>query len=169
MTIYLVGIPLLMIAAVIDASVLTYVSYLNGSPSLLVMLITSWALLNPLSDALPWAVIGGIFADLLAVTPLGTSSLAFCLATILIDSWFGLVGRRNIIFPPLAVLLTTIILQVITLGVLIVFGWSVPIFEAVLRWVLPTLVFNFLGVLVVFRIMGAVVGFFRPPAVNLGS
>ncbi len=169
MTIYVVGFPVLMLAAVIDASVLSYVSYLNGHPSLLLMIVTSWALLNNFSESLPWAVMGGIFADLLAVTPLGTTSLALCIATLLVGGIFGPVGRRNILFPPLAILLATVVVQVITLGVLIVSGWSVPILGAVLRWVLPTLVFNFLGVIVVFRVMGAVVAFFRPPNVTLDA
>ncbi|HLA45125.1 MAG TPA: rod shape-determining protein MreD, partial [Aggregatilineales bacterium] len=82
MYIYYIGFPLLLLAAIIDASVLVQIRYLNGQPALLLMLVISWALLNDLPESLPWAVMGGIFADLLSVSLLGTSSLALVMAVV---------------------------------------------------------------------------------------
>lgn len=166
MIVYGLGLPILMLAAVIDASVMVQLRYMNGQPSLLLLIVTSWALLNELPDALPWALMGGIFADLLSVTPLGASSLALAVGVILVAVFLGRATRKNWVLPPIAVALTTVMYQGIIVVVLILFGWSVPLFGAGLRWVLPTLVFNLIGILVVFRVMGVVVEFFRPPVVR---
>jgi rod shape-determining protein MreD len=167
MHVYYIGFPVLLLAAVIDASVLVHLRYLNGQPSLLLMLVVSWALLNDVSDALPWAVMGGVLADLLSVTPTGTTSLAFSLVVLAVTSSFGRVSRRNVVFPPLAISMGTVIYQVVLIAVLILAGWEVPPGGAALRWLLPSLAYNFLGILVVFRIMGALVEFFRPPATQI--
>ncbi len=167
MTIYAVGIPLFMVAAVIDASVLSHLRYLNGQPSLVLILIVSWGLLNELSDALPWAFIGGLFVDLLSVTPTGTSSFAYVLAVTLLAFYVGQVGRRNLVIPPAAVILTTLLHQTVVLAVLILQGNSFPLFRAILTWTIPTLLFNGLLVLPVFRVMGRILDFLRPPKVGL--
>jgi rod shape-determining protein MreD len=166
MIVYGLGLPILMLAAVIDASVMVQLRYMNGQPSLLLLVVTSWALLNELPDALPWALIGGIFADLLSVTPLGASSLAMAVGVILVASFLGRATRKNWVLPPIAIVLTTVVYQGIIVMVLILFGWSVPLFGAGLRWVLPTLAFNLIGILFVFRAMGVVVEFFRPPTIR---
>lgn len=167
MYIYTMGFPVLMLAAVIDASVLVQVRYLNGQPSLLLMILVSWALLNELRDALPWAILGGIFADLLSVAPLGASSLGYVLVMLALASLFGRVGRRNLLFPPLAALLATVIYQSVILVMLILTGWTMPLPGVALRWMLPSLVFNLIGVVIVFRVMGSIVEFFRPPVAPL--
>lgn len=165
MVVYALGIPLLMVAAVIDASVLSHVRYLNGQPSLLLIIIVSWALLNAYPESMPWAVIGGIFADLLSVAPLGASSVGFVLVVWGVSSIFGRVGRRNLLFPPLAAVIATLIYSSVLAALLIVSGWSIPLGDAGLRWVLPSVAFNFLGIIFVFRIMGILVEFFRPPSI----
>jgi rod shape-determining protein MreD len=162
---YTLGFPLLMVAAAVDAGVMSQLRFLNGQPSLMLILIVSWALLNDLPDAMPWAIIGGIFADVLSVTPIGASSLAFVLVTLAVSNIFGRVSRRNIILPPLAILIGTILYHGIIWLILLGVGYSVPPLGTALRWTLPTLVFNFVGIIPLFRLFGAIVEFFRPPTV----
>lgn len=164
---YTVGLPLLTLAAVIDASVLSYARFENGQPSLLILVLVAWGLLNDLEDAIPWAIIGGIVADLLSVAPLGASSLGFVLMVSVNQFAFGRITRRNLLIPPLAAVLGTLVYQAVMMGILIVFGWSVPIVQAIPQWIIPSMVFNFLLVLFVFRTMGRIVEFFRPPQQNI--
>ena len=163
MYVYYFGLPILTLAAVIDAGVMVQLRYLNGQPSLLLILVISWGLLNELRDALPWAVMGGAIADLLSVAPTGSTSLGLVLALILIYGVFGKISRRNLIIPPIAVGVGTVITQLVVMLILILSGWGVPVTDAILRWILPSMLFNFVGVLFVFRLMGWIVEFFRPP------
>ncbi len=166
MSIYYLGLPLLIFVAVFDAGVMGQIRVLNGQPSLMVMVLVAWVLLNHLDDALPWAVMGGILVDLLSVAPLGASSLAFVLMMVAIHNLFGLVGRRNIIFPPLAAALGTVIYLGILWVLLLISGWSSPPIGAFLRWILPTAAFNFLGILFVFRPLGLILAALRPPTTS---
>ena len=168
MYIYYIGFPLLLLAAIIDASVLVQIRYLNGQPALLLMLVISWALLNDLPESLPWAVMGGIFADLLSVSLLGPSSLALVIAVVIVSAIFGQISRRNLVIPPLSIALATMVYQSVWLVlVILTTGRSIPIPGAVVNWMLPSVVFNFLGILIVFRIMGTLAEFFRAPAAAL--
>lgn len=166
MSLYAIGFPILILAAVIDASVLSHLRYANGQPSLLLMILASWVLLMNLNEALPWAIMGGIFADLLSVTPTGASSLGFVLMMLALKTNFGELGRRNWIVTPIAAIIGTVIYQAVVLFFLIFSGWGVSPLGAVVRWTLPTVVFNALGILVIFAVMGRLVEFFRPPRIS---
>lgn len=163
MGLYLIGIPLLMVAAALDASVMYQLRVLNGQPSLVLMIIVSWGLLNPPSEAMPWAFIGGVCADLLSIVPLGASSLAFGLVLLLNYNLFGRIGKNNLIFPLAAIILGTLIYQTLLIFILIVFGWSIPVLSALLRWLLPSMIYNLIFVLIIFRSMASIVEFLRPP------
>lgn len=167
MIIYAVGIPLLMFAAAIDASVFTQLRYLNGQPSLVLILIVGWTLLNELPEALAWAFLGGLFADVLSVTPIGTSSFAYVLAATILTTYLGQVGRRNFLVPIVAVIFTTLVHQVVVLAILLVQGNSFPLFQVVLTWTIPCIAFNVILVYPIFRVMGRILVFFRPPKVGL--
>ncbi|NJL95491.1 MAG: rod shape-determining protein MreD [Anaerolineae bacterium] len=167
MVVYVVGLLLLSVAAVLDASVLSFFRIANGQPSLVLLLVVAWGLLNDLADGLPWALIGGILADLVSVTPTGTSSLAFTLSLALFASVFGQVGRRNLLIPPLAVGIATALWHAVILLVLTVMGMGVPVDQAFITWTLPSLIFNAVAMLVVFRVMGGILALLAPPQVRL--
>jgi len=167
MVVYYVGFPLLMIAAVIDSSVLAQFRYFNGQPSLVLMLVIAWSLLNELGDALPWAIIGGIFVDIISLAPVGTTSLGYTLGVVAIHYLFGQMTQRNIFIPPTSAFIATLIHQAVLLIVLTFIGHRIPLRGAFVSWTLPTLLFNCLGILIVFPIMRRIINFFRPPRVTL--
>lgn len=168
MIVYAIGIPLMMIAAVVDASVFSQLRYLNGQPSLVLLLVVSWGLLNELGDGLVWAFFGGLFADLLSITPTGTSSLAYAVSVFILTAYMGQVGRRNFFVPILAVILTTLIYQTAILGMLMVQGNAFPLSRVFFTWTLPSMLLNIMFIYPIFRVMGRIIVFFRPPKVGLG-
>jgi len=167
MTPYYIGFPILFIAATLDASFFAGVQVQYGHPSLVLVFIVSWALLTPPSDAIPWALMGGVLADLLSIAPLGASSLAYVLAVGAIHTTFGQIHHRNILFPPLAAALATTISHIVLFIILILFGHIGFSIEALLGWVLPSTLLNLLLIIPVFRIMGRIVAFFRPQTQTL--
>ena len=48
----------------------------RGQLSLVMLLVLCWSLRAPLSEALTWALVGGLALDLLSVLPLGATSAA---------------------------------------------------------------------------------------------
>jgi rod shape-determining protein MreD len=163
MSTYLIGTPLLLLAAILDASLMIHLRYQNGQASLLLLLITAWALQNDLAESLPWAIIGGIWADLLSVTPLGASSLAFTLALIGLAQVLREGGRENFLLALPAVLLTTLIYQGVVWVFLSFSGWSFPPVGSLLTWMLPSMGFNLLLILPSYWLMRRALKLFRAP------
>lgn len=70
------GIPLFLIAALLQATVAPHLRVLGGQPDLIVVITLIWAALDRGLEGMSWAFVGGLFLDLISGAPLGTSSLA---------------------------------------------------------------------------------------------
>ena len=165
MAIYYVGVPLLMIVAVLDATVMRLFQLWDGalSPNLMLMVVVSWALVVELQEGLAWAVIGGILRDLLSVAPTGSSALAFVLIVIVIDMFIPKLGWRNVVIPPVAVGAATFFYDIVLFILLQLVGYSRPFFYGLSYASLPGAVENVILMVFVFRAVAGVNAFFRPP------
>jgi rod shape-determining protein MreD len=162
MAVYYIGIPLLFLAAVFDTTILTLFRVWGGGPNLMLIVVVSWAMLVDIRQALPWAMIGGIFRDLLSIAPTGASALVFVLIVIAIDTYLPKLDWRNIVIPPLVVGAATVVYDGTVLGILILTGRPIPEFATLYYSILPGVIENMVLVLVVFRLMGATNAFLRP-------
>jgi rod shape-determining protein MreD len=145
------SIPILIIAAVLQVTVMPQISFLGGRPDLIFLLVLSWSLNSTLEQAVIWAFVGGICKDLLSAAPLGMSTLGLLCIIFLI---FGIrqqlfaVGLFTLIW---STLVGTIVTQSMTIGVLLVSGFQ-PAFadqlgygvvlQQIQYYVLPTVVYN---------------------------
>lgn len=162
MTIYYIGFPLLMIIAVLDATVMKLFQMWGGAPNLMLMVIISWALVADLREGLTWAVIGGIFRDLLSVAPTGSSALAFVLMVIAIDTFLPKLGWRNVVIPPIAVFAASFVYYVVLSVMLRLGGYSLPFFYGLTYISLPSAVMNTILMFFVYRLIAGVNEFVRP-------
>jgi rod shape-determining protein MreD len=167
MLIYYIVFPLLLLAAVFDATIMTLLRFWGGSPNLVLMIVVSWALLVDIREALPWAVMGGIMRDLLSVAPTGSSALALVLIVIAIDRFLPKIEWRNIPLPLLTIALATLLYDAILQGLLVIAGWPIPAFQFVTYVILPGLMTNVFLMLIVLRTIGSVNQFLRPPRASL--
>ena len=74
-----IGAGVLLIAALVQGSMLPFVIGDLVPVNLVLVLVIGWALLRGLKSALVWAVVGGLWLDLLSGVPLGTAMLALSL------------------------------------------------------------------------------------------
>lgn len=169
MATYYIGIPVLLLVAVFDTTLMTLLWLWGGGPNLMLMVIVSWALLVDLREALPWAVMGGIFRDLLSEVPTGASALAFVVLVIAIDTYLPKLTWRNIIIPMLTIAVATVGYIIYTYVMLIIVGWPVPDINVITYVILPSTIENMLVGLVVFRVIGGMLAFVRPSRPSLLS
>ncbi|MBI5958659.1 MAG: rod shape-determining protein MreD [Chloroflexi bacterium] len=162
-----VGIPILLMAAIFNATVMAELRVWQGAPDLVFLLVISWALLAGAREALAWAIIGSIFQDALSLVPLGTSALGMILVIFMIDFSTGTVSRRNVFIPPLMVLAGTPIYHLAILAVLWMIDQPVPFTSAFVYVTLPTLVYHLIFILPVFRAVGLVHRWLTPRRVAL--
>ncbi|MCK5922792.1 MAG: rod shape-determining protein MreD, partial [Methylococcales bacterium] len=84
------SIPILLILAIFQATILSHTSILGVAPQLLPLIALCFALLRKPDEAFVWAFVAGLSIDLLSVAPLGSTSIALMaavLALILIKLW----------------------------------------------------------------------------------
>ncbi len=139
----------------------------GGAPDLVFMLVVSWALLSTMQEAMVWAVVGGVVKDTLSVAPLGTSALGMVIVVFIVDSLLGTVRRTNLVVPVPVIAAGTVIYHLAILAVLQIVGYGLPVGEGLLYVTLPTMVYNMILVLPVFRTMGSVQQWLAPRRVRL--
>ncbi|HML24046.1 MAG TPA: rod shape-determining protein MreD [Aggregatilinea sp.] len=163
-----IGIPILMIAAVLNATVMPEFRIGGGAPDLVLILVVSWALLADVREAMLWSVVGGVLQDWLSVAPLGTSALGLVIVVFAADAVFGQISRNNIIVPPLVAAAGTVVYHLIILSVLWVVGINVPIDRGLSYVTIPAMFYNALLIIPVFRLMGRVSLWLHPRRTRVG-
>jgi rod shape-determining protein MreD len=162
-----IGIPLLMIAALLNATVMVELRIGNGAPNLVLLLVIAWALLADVREAMFWAVIGGVMQDLFSVAPLGASSLGLVIVAFAADFAFGNINRRNLLIPPLVALAGTVVYQIGLMAVLRLVGYAVPFGIAITNVMIPAMIYNTILIIPVFRLIGLLHLWLTPRRVRL--
>ncbi len=162
-----ISVPILLIAVVLQSTVVPEIRIGNGGPDLVLMLVLSWAMLSGVEEGLVWAMAGGIMQDLINGTPTGTSALALVLIVLLVNVTVGVTARNNLISPPLVAILGTVVYHLIMLGLLAALGRGVPVGYALTYVTLPTVTFNAILMLPIYRLMGVLFEASRPRRVTL--
>lgn len=167
MAIYYIGVPLLTVVAILDATFMKALQVWGGAPNLMLMVIVTWALINPLEEVLPWAVMGGILRDLLSVAPTGSSALVFILIAVAIDTFLPKINWRNVVIPSLVVGASTFVYDILMVGLLALAGYSRPLLFGLTYVSIPGAIANAILIVIVFRTIGSINAFFRPQRTSL--
>lgn len=168
-----IGIPILFVAVIIQSTIMPVVQVAGGKPDLVLLIVLSWMMLAGLEEGLFWAIVGGVLQDIATGTPTGTTALALVVVTGLEHFILGPIGRDNLILPPAVATLGTIFYQGFLAVVLAVLGrLSVLTGPADIGYVLttillPTLIFNLILILPIFRVLGFAFAWTRPRRVSL--
>jgi rod shape-determining protein MreD len=163
------GIPLLLIAAIIQTTVIPEIRIGEAGPDLILMLVVTWTLLAGFEEAVLWALAGGIVADLLTRTPTGTTAFALVFVSFVISNVPGQISRNNILFPPLVVAGSTIAYHLLIMLVLRLTGTDVSIDYVLLRMSLPGALYNAILILPLFRLFGSIYERYRPHRIGIES
>jgi len=94
-----VGIPLFLIAMLIQATILPHLRVFGGQPDLIVVLVLTWAILDHDREGMAWAFVGGLFIDLLSGAPFGISSLILVPVAYLVGLTEARVYRTSLALP----------------------------------------------------------------------
>jgi len=151
--IYLIGLLLFGILAIIQSTIVSTMPLLKGTADLFLLFIVAWALQDRVESAWQWCLIGGILASLYSGLPFGV----FIVAYLICLSIARLLKRRIWKAPFLAMLaatfVSTIIVQVISLVARIITGVNIPIMDMLNLVLLPSLLLNLVLAIPVFSIM----------------
>lgn len=165
-----ISIPLLLVAAIIQSTVVPEIRIAGGGPDLVLMMVLSWVMLAGLPEGLYWAIVGGLLQDVINGVPTGTTALCLVLVSTLSDVVLGPVDKSNLILPPLVLAAGTVIYHLLLGLILAAFGRGLPIsaFPYLLTNItFPTMMFDVVLILPIFRIMAIFYTRTRPRRVTL--
>jgi len=139
---YSLAVPLMIVLAAVQSSLMPLLRWQNGQPDLLLLLVLAWAVRAPLMEALFWALFAGLCSDLLSIVPLGTSIIAPALGVLLIDALRRrLYGLNPFLWLLLALGISLLHEALIVLGLALV-GYSLPLGDFVRTALLPSLAYH---------------------------
>lgn len=167
------SIPILIVVVVLQSTIMPIIRIGGGAPDLVLMIVLSWTMLAGLEEGLVWAMVGGILQDIVTGLPTGSTALALVVTAGLTHFMLGPVHRNNLIFPPVVLAAGTVLYQLVLVVVLAVLGrlsvmGQVGDLSYVLTYItLPTLMYNVILILPVYRVMGLVFKASRPSRVAL--
>lgn len=136
------SIPLLGLAAAMQAGLVPHIRILGGTPDLVFLLVLAWAINARLEDGILWAFVGGIMQDLLSAAPLGTSTFGLLLVVFGISGLGQQVYRIGFLMLIGITLIGSLVHQLTALIVMIFFGLRIDLSIAITYVIAPTLVYN---------------------------
>ncbi len=144
------SVPILLIAAILQATFVPQIRLLNGGPDLVFLLVIAWSINAEVEESVLWAFVGGISVDLLSAAPTGTSTLGMLLVVFAISGIGRQVYRIGFILLIGVTLAGTLVQQLITMIILWFTGWSINWFADVALIVAPTMFYNLMLILPVY-------------------
>lgn len=146
------SLPILALAAVLQASIVPQFSILGGRPDLVFLLVISWALNAPLEQGIIWAFVGGILQDLMSAAPTGTSVIGMVLIVFALDVFRQQIYRVGVLTILWVTLVGTFVQQILVMAVLVLSGFTIPVLDNLGYVVLPTVFYNLILVFPVYFI-----------------
>jgi rod shape-determining protein MreD len=153
MTSVLLGLPLLALAAVLQATVLSRFHVLGGTVDLVLLLSLSWTLAGEWQGGPAWGLMGGLCLDLLSGGPLGAHALGLVLVAFGASLSEGRFWRSHVLLPLATVLLGTVLYHLIYLALLAISGHSVAWGAGLAGVTLPAVLLNTLLMLPVYHLV----------------
>lgn len=152
MTLYL-AVPLLVIVAVLQASVISHLSVWGVFPDLPALVVVSWGLLCGVKEGSLWGFVVGLAVDMLSGGPFGAATLSLMMVGFVSGLARGSVFAGYLAFPVATMFLTTVLYD---LGLLLLVGLSgrtVSWIDTFFRIILPSALLNALLMPLVFGLM----------------
>ena len=152
MTIYLV-VPLLVTLAILQSTIVSHFRMWGVFADLPLLVVVSWSLLRGPWEGLIWGFIAGAAVDIFSGAPFGAATFGLIAAGLLSGLGQSTVFRSQLFLPLLAMLLATIVYDMLFLIVVSISGYSVSWMDSLLHLILPSAVLNAVLTPVVFVIM----------------
>ena len=134
--------PLLVLVAVLQASVISHLTVWGVFADLPLLVVVSWGLLWGPKEGTLWGFIAGLAVDMLSGGPFGAATFALTLVGFLSGLAKGSVFAGHLVFPVMATFLATILYDLAFLLGVGISGRTVTWTDTLFRIILPSALFN---------------------------
>lgn len=150
---YYLSLPILVVAAALQASLMPQVRINDGQPDLVVLLVLIWSVNASLEEGLVWAFVGGLVEDILSITPLGSSVIVLVVIVFIIEEFRQRLYQINILLLIGLLMGATLLKHVVLLIIMGLMGLGFNLLETIRFILLPTLFYNLILFLPVFLVL----------------
>jgi rod shape-determining protein MreD len=150
--VYLVGLILFGILAVLQSTIVSTMPLLNGMADLILLFIIAWALQDRVENVWWWCLLGGIFASLYSALPFGVYIAAYLVCAALTRLLKRRIWKAPFIAMMAATFISTLIVNLIAFTVRTVSGVNLPVISVLNLIILPSLLLNLLLALPIYSI-----------------
>jgi rod shape-determining protein MreD len=138
------GIPILLVAAVLQSAWLEGLRLLGGRPDLVLLLTVTWSIIRGSNEGALWGFVGGMFCDVLSGGAFGLWTLTLTLVSFLAGQpWVHALGPTLIRLAMMA-LAGTLVSHAGLIGLMTVLGYPVDIGRAIQTVAGPAALLNVL-------------------------
>jgi rod shape-determining protein MreD len=141
------------LAALIQVAFLPVLAIAGVGPSLMLVLVVGWALLRDRRSALLWALIGGLWLDLLSGGLFGLQTISLLAVAYVTSLGGGTIFRAHLVLPIIMTLVGTIVYTLVPLSVYLVIGRELPPASLLLRLLAIEMAYNAVLMLLVFPLL----------------
>jgi len=138
------GIPILLVAAVLQSAWLEDLHVLGGRPDLVLLLTVTWSIIRGSNEGALWGFVGGVFSDVLSGGAFGLWTLTLTLVSFLAGQpWVHALGPTLIRLAMMA-LVGTLVSHLGLVGLMTLLGYPVDIGRAIRMVAGPAALLNVL-------------------------
>jgi rod shape-determining protein MreD len=164
---YVLGIPLLIVLAALQATIFGVPLFLGGRPDLILLAVVGWGLAGGSQESLGWGLIGGLLLDALSGLPFGVSAISLVLIAYLVSLYERRLWEASFLMPLGIVLIASLIFHFIGLGVVLLLGREVTLSFAISRVIMPSTFLNLIIALPVVQLLSGTYRRINPPEVEI--
>jgi rod shape-determining protein MreD len=164
---YALGIPLMVLLAILQSAVSSQVRLIAGQVDLVLLAVVAWGLTGRWREAMILGLVGGIGLDLLSALPIGISSLALVLIAYAVSITEGRLWGAHLLTPLGVVLAASVAFSGFTLVGSLIAGAAVDLAAVTSRIILPGLFLNLLLAIPAAQLASAVQRMLFPPKVEI--
>lgn len=161
----IVGIPVLIFSVVLQTTAFSRLPMLYGTADIVMLVVLAWMLNERVHHGWEWVLMGGLTVSFVSALPFFTYLWSLVIAAGL-SFWLK---RRIWQTPVLAMMVSslfgTLVIQVMSIGVLLVTGTDIPVRESFNLVVLPSILWNLILAIPVFTLVGELADWLYPEEV----
>lgn len=125
----------------------------HGQFSLVMLLVLAWSIRADLASGFVWALVGGVLLDHFSTLPIGASSAALLIIVYAANGAARQLYRMRVLTLLAMTFFATLFLHAYTYCALLLLGLSYDILLAVRLMLIPTLLYNLVGMLPIYALV----------------
>jgi rod shape-determining protein MreD len=139
--------------ALVQVSLLPALALSPASPDPMLVVVVAWGVFRGVKAALVWALIGGLWLDLLSSGPFGAYTLGLLTAALIAGFGSGAIYRSHILLALVLVALATLAQDLVQFALLWITQQALSLPDALAKLALPEVLFNAILMLIMYPIL----------------